>query len=751
MSDLNQDEKLIIEVLFDSYNLSGQLTPLWGEVEKTFLLKEKSGHLWIVKYSKGLPQKSFLQEQTEVLEFLKEKNLLIKIPVLHSSKEQAFFVSCGKNGYLRVLNYIKGDLFVEKKCHEPWFLKLCGQRLGELDYHLAFFQKKPEENFLKWDVRKALWLKEALDSLQEGKLKNCIKKQITLFESRYCDYEIYLRKTWIHGDVNDYNLIVDNQEIGLIDFGDVIYSYHAANLAIAMTYLSMDAKDILSAMSALVSGYTKKNKLEERELCALYLLIKIRLSISLVISEIESAKKPDDPYVLVSRKGAIRMLEFLEQVDEQVFNGRMIAASKEDLKEKLSLQRSAYFSPALKTSYASPLVITKGQGCWLYDAGGKAYLDCVNNVAHVGHSHPRIKAAALKQLELVNTNSRYLSQELCAYGEKLTGYFSGLECCFFVSSGSEAVELALWLARVYTQKSWDAVIDHAYHGHTQKLIQRSTYKKNPFTHYLDPVFYFSCPDAYRILDEKILNDLDDELAKLFSVTEREGLSAFLCESMMSCAGQLIYPKGYLKKIFDQIQSRGSLCIVDEIQTGLGRAGNVFSNYENEDVQPDIVTLGKALGNGYPLAAVLTRRDIGDAFASKGFEFFSSFGGCGLSARIGLEVCQIIEEESLQQNALETGNFLLKELKHLQQRYPILADIRGRGLFVGIEFTYENKAPLAKELVAGFVEKMKHSGILLSQDGVHRNVIKIKPPMVFGKKEAERLLEAMDRVLSVSAY
>jgi 4-aminobutyrate aminotransferase-like enzyme len=427
-----------------------------------------------------------------------------------------------------------------------------------------------------------------------------------------------------------------------------------------------------------------------------------------------------------------------------------------DLSAELLARRRRLFGPSLSLSYRSPLHIVRGEGAYLYDADGRAYLDCVNNVAHVGHAHPRVVAAGVAQMRLLNTNTRYLHDNVIRYAERLTALLPAhLDTAFFTNSGSEANELALRLARTATGRADVACVDVAYHGTTQRLVEVSPYKFDGpgGGGKRDDVQVIPLPDPYRGAHRGDAPEVGAAYVREAEAVlgERAGrghpAGALIAEAIPSVAGQIVPPPGWLPAVFDAARTVGAVPIADEVQVGFGRVGSDTWAFAAQGATPDIVTLGKPIGNGHPLGAVVTTRAIAEAFAN-GMEYFNTFGGNPVSAAIGLAVLDVIEEEGLREHARLTGERLLAGLRELHGRHEPIGDVRGMGLFVGFELvrdraTREPDAALASELVNRAAER----GVLLSTDGPDHDVIKIKPPLVFSDADADRLVATVDDVLT----
>ena len=328
--------------------------------------------------------------------------------------------------------------------------------------------------------------------------------------------------------------------------------------------------------------------------------------------------------------------------------------------------RKAHLGPSLSMSYDKPLHIVKGFGQYLYDSEGKRYLDAVNNIQHVGHSHPKIAEVAEKQFKNLNTNTRYIDETIVQYAKTLTDKLpESLEVCFFTNSGSEANDLALRIARTITNSNQTIVLGAGYHGNLSSLVEISPYKHEGPGGSGAPDFVHTIPrpDKFRgkYRGNNTVNDYVGEVSRTIDNihANKNKVSAFIVESLMGCGGQIVLPKNFLKKSFNLIKDAGGINIADEVQIGFGRMGSKFWGFETCDVIPDIVTLGKSMGNGHPVAAVVTTQEIANKF-NNGMEYFNSFGGNPVSCAIGNTVLNIIEDEDLQKNALEVGDNLISQ-------------------------------------------------------------------------------------------
>ncbi len=422
-------------------------------------------------------------------------------------------------------------------------------------------------------------------------------------------------------------------------------------------------------------------------------------------------------------------------------------------------KRNKVLGSNLSLSYQQPLHIVRGWKTHLYDEYGRTYLDIVNNIAHVGHEHPRVVSAGQKQMAVLNTNTRYLHRQLVALSQKLLETLpSHLEVVWFVNSGSEANELALRIARTYTGSQETLVLEEGYHGNTQTCIDVSHYK---FKHYKGEVANFA--KATQVVPMSMYGqvaNLPEQKVRVGEVANfAEAMDStdyrlpitispsmvFIHESLPSCAGQIVPHKDFFMDIYAEIKKRGGVCIADEVQTGLGRVGSHYWAFELYTIAPDIVTIGKPLGNGHPIAAVACTREMANAFA-KGPEFFSSFGGNPVSCAIASEVLTVIDDENLQAHAKEMGDYWMSSLRSLQSEHPVIGNVRGHGLFIGIEFIEPETRVAAKQKAEYIVKRMLDHRILTSLDGPQGNVMKIKPPMTITREEVDLFLGVMEKVL-----
>ena len=419
-------------------------------------------------------------------------------------------------------------------------------------------------------------------------------------------------------------------------------------------------------------------------------------------------------------------------------------------------RRGRVMAAAQEKYYEQPPQIERGWRELLVDTRGRSYVDMVNNVAVIGHSHPRFSRAVSDQLQLLNTNSRFLYSALADLCERIvaTAPDPSLDTVLLVNSGSEAVDLALRLARIHTGRDGVVALREGYHGWTMASDAVSTSAfDNPHAAASRPgwVHIADVPNAYRGTHRGAgaAQGYAADLARLLDAPNGPGadLAAFICEPVLGNAGGVVPPPGYLALAYEQVRARGGLCIADEVQVGYGRLGSHFWGAAQQGVVPDIITVAKAMGNGYPLGAVLTRRDIAESLAGEG-NFFSSAGGSPVGCVAGLAVLDVIRDESLQQNADAVGRHLAGRLAELAERHPLIGMVHGLGLYLGVELVRDRDTlePATNE-TAAICERMLELGVIVQPTSERQNVLKIKPPLCLSRGSADFFVDALDQVLS----
>jgi 4-aminobutyrate aminotransferase-like enzyme len=416
-------------------------------------------------------------------------------------------------------------------------------------------------------------------------------------------------------------------------------------------------------------------------------------------------------------------------------------------------RRAQLLGPDLSLSYQNPLHLVRGEDVWLYDSDGKTYLDAYNNVAHVGHCHPDVVAAISHQAAKLNTNTRYLHETVLDLSEYLTAKLpDSLDVCFFVNSGSEANDIAWQMAKTCSGNSGALVLDEAYHGISEATFAMSSSEYHP-ARQPGHIETLESPDSYRgrlrgsgpEVGRGYAESCDSAITALAQRGHKP--AALIIDSGTSSSGILDLPDDYVRLISQKVKAAGGLYIADEVQVGLGRSGSHFWGFEALGVTPDIVTIGKPIGNGHPIGIVVTSREILTRFNAD-VPFFSTFGGNPVSAAAGLEVLKVIDRQNLQQNALETSLYLKKGIEVLARQESLIGDVRGTGLLIGIELVLnrETREP-ADTRARQIYNHMRNHGVLIGTAGPQGNVLKIRPPITFSKAHADQLIDTLGEALN----
>ena len=536
----------------------------------------------------------------------------------------------------------------------------------------------------------------------------------------------------------------------------------------AAAYAILGHENPIPVAAALLGGYHRALPLTDDEISSFFPLLAARLAVSVINSAHRQSLVPDDPYVTVTEAGAWAALERLAKVDSREAEAAFRAACAlpasfgsvpRKTYEQSFTARHKLLGANLSLSYDKPLKIVSGSRQFLYDETGRAFLDVYNNVPLVGHSHPRVSRAIETQLRLLNTNTRYLHDNILAYAERLTKLLPApLRVCYFVNSGSEANELALRLARAHTGREDVLVLQHAYHGHTSTLIDISPYKFNGPGGRGQKSWVHVAPlaDDYRGEYRRGAPDIGRkyaaQIAAILERLKKEGrsIAAFIAETFPSVGGQIVFPENYLKEAYRHVRAAGGVCIADEVQVGFGRLGTHMWGFETQSAVPDIAVFGKPIGNAFPLAAVVTTPEIAASFAN-GMEFFSTFGGNPVACAAGLAVLDVLEDEQLQKNAIEVGAAWMEDLRSLQAKSPLMGDVRGSGFFVGIDLVVDRESREPATTQASFVvNRLRDLAILAGTDGPYHNVLKLRPPLIFSRADSQIFNAALSTILAEPA-
>jgi len=649
-----------------------------------------------------------------------------------------------EGGHLyRLLSYLEGELLAQTKHTKELFMSF-GNLLGRMDRELLKLSLPViEARRYHWDILHFDLAYEHAQMLDDAGIRKLVDHFHLQFHEKVISALPRLRYSLIHSDANDYNVLVREGRVsGIIDFGDTVHSLLINEVAIALSYVLADKQEPLEWAAALIEGYCRILPLEEKEVEILYYLVAARASISLCHSARGRKENPDNDYLGISemqmRELLRRWIRINPRAAEDAFRraANLPACIKPEQEARSDVEsevekRWNLLSKAFSLSYQEPIQMEAAVFQYMYDKNGATYLDLRNNIPHVGHCHPRVVKAGQRAMAKLNTNTRYLYEEILIYSEKLLSYFPpDLNKVFYVNSGSAASDLALRLARTHSGRQKMLVMEHAYHGNTAAVIDVSHYK------FAGKGGKGTPPDTLVAPLPGTLNGLREHLNRF----GEQPLAGFICEPIVSAGGQIVIEPEYMKELASFARKNGGLVISDEVQLGFGRLGKYFWAFEYSGMEPDIVILGKPIANGHPMAAVVCTAAIAESFHN-GMEFFSSFGGNPVSCAIATAVLEVIEEEDLAGNAEETGNYLVRLLTELREEGGALGrhigKIRGMGLSLGVEIVNDSTgSEPATKLAGKWVNALRQAHILVGTDGPHDNVLKIKPPLCFDRSDAD---------------
>jgi len=754
--------------LKSEYGIDANLTPLPGEYDLNFAAASGDAR-YVFKVMRADCDPAFVYMQIAALDHLRANGFGAHVPAVIKTTSGARMTRvlspAGEARIAWLISWMPGVVLEELPSTSPRLAASIGALLGAMAEALQGFDHPQLKRSLKWNLSEARWIANTLDAHTDDTKRNHIEKIAERFANDIAPRLSRFPKQAIYNDANPMNIFVDRASdaaTGFIDFGDMIAAPRVCEPAIAIAYAMMGPGDPLTRSAALAGAYDKAAGLTDEEYSLLPALAETRLAVSVTNSAIQAIENPENDYLQISARPAWALLEYLDKMGLNEVEDAFRAARDIDdfgairATTKSVLIRRRNVAPSNQALfYNAPLRLVRGERHFVYDDSGVQYLDVYNNVPHVGHAHPRIVEAVAGQMAKIATNTRYLQDIHVDYAERMLAKMpSALSKIVFLNSASEANELALRLARAATGAKDMVVMEHCYHGNTTGAMDISPYKfNNPKSRAAKPdwVHVAPQPDVYRGArrDATAAAGYVDDARRVIETALETGrrITGFISECVPSVGGQIVLPDGYLKSVYAAAREAGGVAIADDVQTGLGRLGHWFFGFEQQGAIPDIVVLGKPIGNGFPLAAVAMTDEIAMAFAD-GPEFFSTFGGSSAACAAGLAVLNVLEEEGLQENACVIGDYLLDGLKLLQSRHDFIGDIRGFGFFLGVDLVADRNARTAATSAAYFImNRLREKRILLGTGGPDDNVLKIRPPMTFDRNAADRLLGELDTALA----
>lgn len=757
-------ESALANWLSKYFGLAGRLAALDGELDLNYLL-HCDDKKYVVKIMRPNCSASIVDLQVGALHHLKKRAFSVCVPEVITALDDANYKVLeyeGKEYILWVISFVPGTLLRERGSMGLKLSRNLGTSLAELNRRLLDFDHALLDRELKWDLMQAGWISDHVAAHYTQERQAIIQTIVDEYYDLVKTKSTHLPLAVIHNDINDMNVFIseDNVVCGVIDFGDLIRSLRIGEISIAASYAMMWSDDPISCAVEILAGYHETTPLHKTELELYIPLILLRLAVSVTNAVISKAENPQNAYLQISEQKAWELLYQFHSLDREKIYEHMCQACGFTLDSQSIFAthelRKKHFTAGQRLSYDSPLLAVRASRHFVYDHWGRQYLDAYNNVPHVGHCNPSVVQAVSEQLGKINTNSRYLTELPLLYAQALTSRLpQGLNKVFFLNSASEANEIALRLARAATNARHMLVMEHGYHGCTTGTVDVSPHKYHHPNASGKPEWVTEVlqPDPYRGKfwqddDQSVtpyLIDLQEQIDALIS--SGVPICAYLSECLPSVGGQVVLHDNYLARAYEMVRKAGGVCIADDVQTALGRLGESFWGFEQQNAVPDILVLGKPLGNGFPVAAVVTTEKIAEAFA-QGPEFFSTFGGSSVSAAAGMAVIEALEQENLQDNALQTGTLIRQGFEDIASRYPCIGDVRGGGLFWGLDIVSDPVKRTPDPGQAAMLKNVLYKRlILVGADGPNDNVIKVRPPMTFNAAAATQLLTVLDEVLS----
>jgi len=735
------------------------LKPLAGERDQNFRVDTAGGQRFLFKISNPADDEPVLAMQAAALRHIEQVDP--GLPVMRAlptaaGKPWADVPGPDSRTYpARLFTFLPGRVTVNTALNPAAFWSH-GQTTARLGRALRGFFHPAADYGILWDITRLPELRPLLPHVSDGPRRAQLDRILDRFEARIAPALPGLRAQVIHADMSLDNVLFgdDLRVSGIVDFGDMTHAPLVCDLAVAVADVLHGRDDAIAMADALIGGYVSVTPLEDEEAGLLADLVAARLATEITITAWRCGTYPDNAaYAAAGEPGARAFLDAMEAMGMDAVTRRFREAchrlpyrrsATSDLLERRrrALPRSPLF-------YSHPVHLVRGEGVWLFDPDDRRYLDCYNNVPVVGHSHPRVVQAVTQQQRLLATHSRYLHEAIVELAERLQATLPPeLDAVMVVNSGSEANDLAWRIARAATGRAGAVVTAYAYHGLTEA------------THALSPEEWASgelpahvatipAPDGYRGpyrrgddgWVQRYAAHIDDAARALGD----RGLAAIYLDPGFTADGILSPPPSYLQEAARRAQALGGLVVADEVQAGHGRSGTHLWSFQASGITPDMVVMGKPMGNGFPVAAVVVKSQLLEAIPEE-VELFSTFGGNPVACAAALAVLAVIDDEDLVSNAGQVGAYLRQGLLTLAERHPLIGDVRGQGLLLGVELIDEAGGPAAG-YAHQVTEAMRERGILLSATGPAGNVLKIRPPLVFRPEHADLVVQALDEVLA----
>jgi len=744
---------------------SGSISPLASERDQNVRVQDAAGRSFLLKIQNPADGRAVIEMQTRAVQHVAKTDPELPIPHVLPTRDGASWAEVpltdGRIAHARLFTFLEGHNPGTQELGQPQ-LFAWGATVARLGRALRGFFHPAAGYEILWDVKHAPRLRPLLGHVQDPSHRALVEHALDRFDATVGPVLGSLRAQVVHNDMSLDNLLVDERGsiTGITDFGDMTHTALVCDLAVTLADVLDGRPDAIDVAGSMVEGYRSVTPLEPEEAAVLSDLVAARCAAAIVISAWRLDLYPENAeYVSTFGGGAARLLQMLEKVgfDEAArrFQGMAAGAGppsrRTPTNELLERRREVLGSAPL--SYHRPVHLVRGEGVWMFDPDGRRYLDAYNNVPVVGHGHPRVVEAIAAQARTLNTNTRYLHEAVVELAERLLATMpGGLDRVLFVNSGSEANDVAWRIARAATGRPGAIISEFAYHGVTEATADLSPEEWPPGETGPLHVERIPAPDGYRGRHrrdeprwaERAAADVADAAAALAG--RGVPVAALFVDPAFTSDGVRCPPPEYLREAAGAVREAGGLLVADEVQAGFGRFGHVMWSFQASGMEPDLVTLGKPMGNGYPIAAIVSRSDLVDPFAKR-TGFFSTFGGNPVGCAAALAVLDVIEDERLLANAVLAGDHLREGLRSLMDAHPPVGDVRGAGLMTGVELVRDRQTrePAGREAVA-VVNGLRDRGVLVGATGPGESVLKIRPPLVFGPDHADLLVAALSEVL-----
>jgi 4-aminobutyrate aminotransferase-like enzyme/Ser/Thr protein kinase RdoA (MazF antagonist) len=749
----------------DVYGVIGDVRALVSERDQNFAIREPNGTGWVLKVSNAAEDPAVVEMEVAAVERIVAVDPSLPVPRARPSLEGAPVATATVDGLphlVRLIPLLPGRNARPEELTQA-NVRAIGETVARTALALRAFFHPAAGRTIWWDQQRLPGLFPHASLVEEGPRRALLGRVIDRFERRVVPAFPRLRSQVIHNDLTLDNLLVDDAGTvtGIIDFGDMAHT--ALVLDVPATLQSLfrgRADELFDLAEAFLAGYTATLPLESDEAELLGDLLAGRMAQTILISADRTRRYPDNAYIHAWAEPAWQLLEQLEALGWEESARRLALAARRPAApihgwrpDGELVRRRRVLGRALEPlTYRRPLHLVRGAGAWMYDPDGRAYLDAYNNVPVVGHAHPRVVEAIARQAALLNTNTRYLHEHVVELAERLTASMpDGLDTVMFVNSGSEANDLAWRLATTITGGDTGIVTDWAYHGVTHAIADFSP-SEWPRGEQPSGVEVYPAPNTYR----GPYAGADDpaavartQLASAFTRIADRGRrpAALFMDAGFTADGIFVPPVSVPATVAAGAREAGALYVADEVQAGYGRTGGDLWGFAAWHATPDVVTLGKPMGNGHPIAAVITRSDIVDAFAQT-TTFFSTFGGNPVACAAGLAVLDVIEDEGLVQRSAELGRFLRSALEEVAARHEAIGDIRGRGLMIGVQLVSDRGSRTPDGQLARRVrDEMAERGVLIGTTGRDGSTLKIRPPLCLTRAEGDVIVTRLDEVLA----